>query len=239
MKTSIRLFTVFSVFTILFLAGFSTKQDHVKSVKDDIVQVDPFTSLNIALSAKIFIEQGSPQKLVIDADPETLDRIRAEVHNGKLELGLREPFNRLKGEVTIRITVPGLEGISVAGSARVMSNSTFKADEMTLRISGSGEITFDDLNAKEMDARISGSGNINLTGRSDEFGASVSGSGKIEAFGFEVSEFEGKISGSGKCMVNVTNDLEASIAGSGSIVYKGKPQVSSRVSGSGSVKSYK
>ncbi len=238
MKRSVTFFTLLSAFLLLFLSGFTFSTNEEKQIKgDDILNVDPFTKISISLPARVNIEQATPRKLSIDTDAATMEKIEAKVNDGTLYLKLKKPFDKIKGEVTINITIPDLNEISVSGSATVMTKSTFRTDKLSLQISGSGEIQFDDLISSALESKISGSGKIILTGQSDEFDAAVVGSGKIDAFGFEVKEFDGKISGSGECNVNVTSELGATIAGSGRIIYKGNPKVNSSVSGSGKVKS--
>ncbi len=235
MKTPITTAVLLAFAILISLSGFVRVKDAGSRAAGDVIDVGPFTEVTISISANVYIEQGSPRKLTIDADPSSMDKIVAEVENGNLHLELRKPFDRIKGDVTVHITVPELDEISVAGSANTMVNSTFNADRMALRIGGSGKINFSDLRAKDVEATISGSGKVLLAGHADSFDVNVAGSGKVEAFGFDATSFDGKISGSGKCNVNVSKDLSASIAGSGSIVYKGSPRVNKSVAGSGSV----
>ena len=237
MKKTAGLLTMISVLVVLFLSAFAVSTTTTKQTNGKVIDVKPFNKLSVSISAHVFIDQGATQKLTIDADAATLDKILAEVDNKNLVIKLQNPGNRIKGDVTIHITVPELEEISVAGSSDVNVKSDFKAEILTLRVSGSGVIDFDHLTTTDLEAKISGSGKIILAGNSDKFDAAVAGSGNVEAFEFVVADFDGKISGSGKCNVNVTKVLGASIAGSGAIIYMGKPVVNSTVAGSGKVKS--
>ena len=227
-----------AVLMALALTGFTTmsKTDAVAGMSEPQTDVKPFHALSISIDATVDITQASSQDLVIDASPADLEKIVAEVNNGTLQIRLKSPGDRINGDVAVHIRVPDLDEISVAGAARVNTKSAFKTGAMTLRISGSGMINFDNLSADAVEAKISGSGKLVLVGKAGNFDVSIAGSGEVEAFPFEVAMFDGKISGSGRCRVNVSKELGASIAGSGSISYKGSPKVNSTVAGSGSVR---
>ncbi|HYW95206.1 MAG TPA: head GIN domain-containing protein [Bacteroidales bacterium] len=236
MKTTTTILSLISALLIVVLSGFVGSRVLDKPFNDEEMPVDPFNKISISIPADVHLDQGSPQNLVIEADPSTLEKIKATVNDNQLVIKLREPGQRLKGDVTIHITVPELENLSVAGSATVTAKRLFKAGELTLRLAGSGDIEFADLQSGELDARISGSGKITLSGQTREFDVALAGSGDIDAFDFVTSGFDGKISGSGSCNVNVTGELGATIAGSGDIMYRGTPKVSSMVAGSGSIR---
>jgi hypothetical protein len=236
MKRKSGLISIVFVTLIFVFSGFVSMTNPTIKATPGQPDVKPFHSMSISIAADVDIEQGSPQKMVIDADPADLERIVAEVNNGQLQIRLKSPGDRIKGKVAIHIKVPDLDEISVAGSARVNTKSSFKAGDMTVRISGSGIISFDDLTAQAIEAKISGSGKLFLAGKGQNFDVSLAGSGQVDAYGFQTVMFDGKISGSGNCKVNVSQELGASIAGSGTISYKGNPKVNSTVAGSGSVR---
>ncbi len=236
MKTSVFLSTILSFVLLLFLAGFTLNRERSAAGGDEVIDVSPFTKISIAIPANVTIEQGDPQKLAISANDADLEKIETKVSDGRLYIGLVSPVKHLKGDVSVNVTVPELSRISVAGSATVNVPSSFRADDMALRISGSGTIRFTDLSSAELDSKISGSGKLIVSGKADGFTSYIAGSGDVDAFDLEAGDFSGKISGSGECRVKVTGELEASIAGSGTVLYKGNPQVNSTIVGSGRVK---
>jgi hypothetical protein len=188
------------------------------------------------MSADVYITQGNNHIVDVIADADILDKIKIEVRDNKLHIGHQPGVNNLRGKVEIKITVKDLNEIAVAGSGKVITGSTFKADDISLKVSGSGLIVFDNLQAETVISKISGSGDIELAGAgSQELTAEISGSGKMTGENFPVENVMCKISGSGKCTVNASGDLEAKISGSGSVFYKGSPEVNSKVSGSGKV----
>lgn len=237
MKKSTLALTLLSAL-VLFPGSFilSSESNALAAINEDI-PVEDFTSVSIGIPATVYIEQSGSHSLTINADQDVLEKIEVKTIDGKLVIKPKKSVRTIKGDIEIYITAPEYNAISLAGSVKLLCEKKLQAEELDLKIAGSGKIEFADLNAEELDLKISGSGSIVLAGSGgEEFNVAISGSGKIDAQNYEVQEFEGKISGSGKCLIFVSGELEAQISGSGSIYYKGKPEVQTSISGSGKVR---
>jgi hypothetical protein len=176
--------------------------------------VEPFTSIDMSIGADLIITIGSPQKLTVTIDDNLLDNIRTRVRGKTLEIESHGSFSTKKNCV-IEITVPSLEEID---------------------ISGSGEITLKDLDAKEFTFDMSGSGSFEATGKVEQLFIELSGSGEIDTRDLMAQDVEVDISGSGSAVVYAANSLDGDITGSGNIRYINEPEhVSTRVTGSGSI----
>ncbi len=196
--------------------------------------VSTFTGVSLGISGDLYLTQGSPQKVVIQAE-NNLDEIETEVRNGVLRIKTDNWNSRIKG-VKIWITMPEVEALSVSGSGDIIAETPINADELELKVSGSGSIKIPELKGDEIEAAISGSGDLKLAGSADEMELRISGSGSVFAEGLKVNECGIKISGSGSCKIDVTGELDASISGSGRVTYYGNPQIDARISGSGKVR---
>lgn len=229
---------VIGFISLLFIAVAFTIESSDSYGINDKIPVDEFTSISISVPAKVYLEQGTGHSLEINASEAILENIKAYTENGKLIIEKRDKKFRINSEIDIHITAPVVEEISVAGSSNILVEKKFSAENLELRVAGSGNIKFNDLSAEEMEIRIAGSGNVSLKGSgAEELEVAIAGSGNFEATAFKIAEFSGKISGSGNCKVFVSDDLNATIAGSGSIEYLGNPVVNTTISGSGKVAS--
>jgi hypothetical protein len=197
--------------------------------------VSGFSGISLGIHADLYLSQGSPQKVVIQASEDDLARIETSVKSGHLQIKCDSHNARFR-DVKIWITVPDIEALNVSGSGTIMSETPISSNELELKVSGSGNLKIGELKGDEVDASISGSGNIHLAGTADELGVSISGSGSMMAGGLKVDECDARISGSGRCEVDATGELKAAISGSGSVTYFSNPQVDATVSGSGRVK---
>jgi len=170
-----------------------------------------------------------------------LDLIRTEVDGGNLKIKFKAGIWNFRSnkQINIYVSTPDVEGLFLSGSGNIKAETQIKTDDLDFSISGSGNITIDDLVASNLEGHISGSGDIDLSGSEtvETMEISISGSGDLFAGNLKVNSVEIRVSGSGTCKVYAVSELEASVSGSGDVYYKGNPMVNARVSGSGKIRS--
>jgi Putative auto-transporter adhesin, head GIN domain len=226
--------------------------------------VGTFTKISFRLPGKLYLRQGSPQKVEIEGKSDVLKEIETKVEGSKLVIGKEgnDWFNWGDGdndEVKVYITVKDIEAISVSGSGDLIGETKIVAGDLDLSVSGSGSLKIEIEASGDVEGNVSGSGDLFLKGKCKSFESSVSGSGKVsltttitETASFGVSgsgkiEASGSaatvkatISGSGKVLAaNLeTNKCDVRISGSGDVEINVKNELDANISGSGSV-SYK
>jgi hypothetical protein len=247
-----------SLFLILLaVAGVSYSQNR------ETRNVDTFTKLSFRVPGKLYLKQGSPQKVELEGPKDVLKEIETEVDGGRLIIGKEGKWmNWSWGDndrIIAYVTVKDIEAISVSGSGDVLGQGKFTSGDLDLNVSGSGSLQIEADASGKMEGNVSGSGelivkgsctsfesdvsgsgevNLSATIRQDaDFG--VSGSGKIRAEG-TVKEVKTHISGSGKVLAgNLEADkCEVRISGSGDVEINVKSDLDANISGSGTV-SYK
>lgn len=195
--------------------------------------VGSFKGVSLSISGDLYLTQSNETSVVVEASKSDLEKIVTVVENGILKIKTKKGSWRI-GDVVIYVSSPTLEKISVSGSGDIYSKGTIKSDEMSIGVSGSGDILIKDLQVTECDIRIAGSGDVEVAGVSkEELEISISGSGDANTAELESQEVDVHISGSGSAKVWATKELDTSIAGSGTVYYKGNPIIDARSSGSG------
>jgi hypothetical protein len=222
--------------------------------------VDKFTKINFRFPGKLYLKQGSPQKVELEGDKDVLEEVETNVEGDKLVIGKEGKWMDWNWDdddkITVYITVPDIKGVSVSGSGDVIGQSVISADDLDLNVSGSGSLTLDINATGDVEADVSGSGDIDLKGKCKSFDSDVSGSGKVilavnindnASFGVSGSgkiqasgsanSVRTTISGSGKVLAaNLeTNRCEVRISGSGDVEINVKNELDATISGSGSV----
>ena len=178
--------------------------------------VTEFTAIEIAGSADVFVTVGKAQHVLVEADDNILPLIETSVQAGRLVISTK-PFTSISPRLPIRVTVtmPSIEAAS---------------------LSGSGNITINDVNAETLTLNLPGSGNINVSGSARRVTVSLNGSGNIQCGDLEAQAVDVGLNGSGDVTVYASQHLGVTIRGSGSVHYRGNPtEVSQSVLGSGSV----
>jgi hypothetical protein len=200
---------------------------------EEVRQLDEFYGIGISISADVYYTQGNTHEIRIEGKEQDVEDLITKVKDGFLQIKY-EDWRIKRSKLTIYVTSSELEKVNMSGSGQFMVDKPLASDEMNLAMSGSGRISFTQLDSDEVGVKISGSGNISIDkGSADEMDARISGSGKLNAERVEIHEFSAAISGSGSVRVTCTDELDVKISGSGKVYYHGDPRVNSVTSGSG------
>lgn len=144
------------------------------------------------------------------------------------------------GDVTISGGEIGDQYITVSGSGTHKAGEVgaVKAQQITVKVTGSGKVELGQLETAAVDVEVSGAGKANVAGgKVDMQKVGISGSGVYRAADLESTQTEVHISGSGSARVWASERLDARVSGSGKVYYAGDPAVKESISGSGGVKS--
>ena len=220
---------------MLLLPGFISAE---KGLPSEERKVPAFDQLAISVPGEVYLVQGPSQRLIVEGTERVLENLITEVKNGQLTIRAPRRWNfRRSDHLRVYITMPELKRISLSGSANVYAEGPFRADKLSVRISGSGSVEIEDFAANDLNVNISGSGRLRLGGREklERSEIVISGSGRIESGSLPAERVDATISGSGRCHVHVLSDLNIRISGSGRVIYTGAPLIDARITGSGRV----
>lgn len=185
------------------------------------LNIDNFTSVGVALNAKVILTQGNSQKVSIQGQQNIIDLIKKEVKGDAWNIGFPDGTNAKNyDKLIINITMPTFKNLAIAGSSEILTNGDFN-------------------NLGDVELQIAGSGDISVGGSAQDVNIEIAGSGRVDVADLSSSDCNVEIAGSGDCKVNVSGRLDVSIAGSGSVAYKGSPRLSTSIAGSGRVSSMK
>lgn len=225
--------------------------------------VDTFTKISYRIPGKLYLRQGSPQKVELEGRKEILDKLEVEVDGGRLVIGREGRWQSWRwkdgDDVNVYITVKDIDAVMLNGSGDIIGETKLVGDNIELNVSGSGNMKLEVEASGDLESDLSGSGNIHLKGKSNSFNSDVSGSGnltltmnvthtadfgvagsgKIEADG-SAGNVKASISGSGKVLAAdfTTSKCDVHITGSGDVEINVREELDATISGSGSV-SYK
>lgn len=250
---------VFAAFLLLAFMSITTVFAQTRETRN----VDTFTKLSFRIPGRLFLRQGTPQKVEIEGPKDVISEIDTEVKDDKLVIGKDSKWFDWhwddKDRVNVYITVKDLNAISVSGSGDLVAETKFTAGDLDLNVSGSGSLQIEAEASGTMDVTVSGSGDIDLKGKCRDFASNVSGSGKIISAVTIGNRAEFVVSGSGRIVASgsaqrvrtsisgsgrvqagslVTNSCDVRISGSGDVEIEVREELEANITGSGSV-SYK
>lgn len=210
--------------------------------KRETRNVDSFTEISFRHPGKLYLRQGATQKVELLGEEEVVKEVETRVSGGKLVISREDSWSFFNwgstDGVTVYVTVPVIEGISVAGSGDIIVEGPIRGDNMELAVSGSGNMELEVLLSGDLDANVSGSGSMKVKAKCRKVDGDVSGSGRVSFTGEISRDADFKISGSGRIEATGSAErMDATISGSGKVLAVGlKVQIASvRISGSGDV----
>lgn len=155
------------------------------------------------------VEAGGDFSIKISGPAHEVDRIKATVSDGVLELSQKDKkgWRRKQHGVDAVVTMPTLRGLDVSGVV---------------------DGTVSDIDAEHFELAISGVGDITLSGRCARLEASVSGVGDLDADKLECRDVEVTVSGVGDASVYASEAVDATVSGMGDIDVYGKPKTVSK-----------
>jgi hypothetical protein len=195
-----------------------------------------FTSVTAAGPDRVIIRYGSAFSVSARGRAGLLDRLTIRVEDGELRLGRESGINwganeRL-GNAVITVTMPRLDGITLAGSGEIRADR-LDGDTASLTLAGSGDLVVTDGVVGDIDITLAGSGDMQLTGRARNVDITLAGSGDISGVTYGAETADVTVAGSGSVTMRVTQRAAISVMGSGDVTLSGTTNCAINRRGSG------
>lgn len=194
-------------------------------------------SISAGYCYHIEITEGASEKIEITAPDKTAECLVVKKSNGALVLDLdwsKAPLKNSKGDkgnrtyrmtngrrvlygpITVKLQLTDLEKVKLSGAAKLISEGSFKAETLVLKLSGAAKVNTLTTTAKILNADLSGAATASLTGTFEKIDADLSGASKLYSTGGFDS---GTFSLSGASVLEMTGendlgDLKADLSGS-------------------------
>src|SRR5215218_6493564 len=106
--------------------------------------VDTFTKISFRVSGKLYVRQGSPQKVEIEGDKDALEKTTVKVEGSKLVVSREGKWSSWNfgddDEVNVYVTVKDIDALNVSGSGDIIAETKIVSRELELNVSGSGNL---------------------------------------------------------------------------------------------------
>jgi hypothetical protein len=194
--------------------------------------------------AELVIQQGETEGLRIQAEPDRLRRIEAQVLNGRLiirmggawleRLGDQLSTSLTRSKVVYHLQVRDLESLDLGCAASVYAPS-LRTDVLRITLSGAVVVRVGDLAVRDLRIEHSGTGLIEIAGQATRQEVLLYGTGSYRAQDLRTQESVVRISGSAHARVHASAELQAVVRGMGLVEYTGSPRLQQRIMGMGGV----
>lgn len=227
------------VFALAFAAGVAGCDGRISINGKDGVPLSELdldgkapTSLVLAGPDTVIVTQGDKLAIEVAGDTEAADALRFTLDDEALGVMRKSGFKGT-GRATVRVTLPKLEKLTLAGSG------TVEADRLTgdveAVIAGSGSAKLAAIDAGKLDVTIAGSGSLEAAGRATSLQLNIAGSGSATMDGLTVDKAEVTIAGSGDASFASDGTVAATVMGSGDVTVTGDAKCTIKSMGSGTL----
>jgi hypothetical protein len=157
---------------------------------------EPFTGVRLEGVGDITVVAGDTYTVQITADSALTDGVTTRIDDGILVIDENWSFRVRSPRIDVYVTVPSLESVSLAGVGDFMISGVDtevfdvslagtgditvagQADEVSIRVAGTGDVNARELEGRDVVARVAGVGDITVSA-SHTLDASVAGIGDI------------------------------------------------------------
>jgi hypothetical protein len=161
--------------------------------------IGPVTAIDADGAFGLTVRVGPAPGLTIETDKNILAIVKSDVSNGRLELYTDRSYS-VNGRIKITVTSPNITDISASGSNQIRAEGLIggpwsislngsnnavlsgKISTLTGRLSGSNNLTAQQLTADWANITVSGSGSASVDAR-QRIDAEISGAGSIAVYG--------------------------------------------------------
>ncbi len=176
-------------------------------------EVPAFTSISTEGAFEIDVVSQKALSLEIEGDDNILPLVSTEVSNNVLHVKSSRSYS-VSEPVTLKISVPNLEAISVSGAGRI-EVSGLKNDKFEIDVNGAPSLV--------------------VGGETKFVDIDTNGAGKIDTHRLRTARARVESKGVSKVSVHAGEQLDVTVSGPSHVTYTGDPAVNKTVNGPGSV----
>lgn len=227
-----KLITIFLIGIVLIagcnnLLGFNRIVFGSGNVVEETKSLQNYTEVVLSEEGDLFIEVGSQEQLVIEAEDNLQEYLIAETINNVLDIKKLPENVILNSTKPIRYYLTGkeLRSLTVKNSGNVEITKV-ETDNFSIRITGSGSVHIGTLDVHRLEIELTSSGNLIVdNGDIDEQYVRLSSSGEYNGKNVVCQTADVKLTSSGDAAINVQGVLTADLSSSGNVYYVGNPKV--------------
>ena len=141
--------------------------------------VSDFNGIEVSGGFDVILVQGSFESLTLTAQEDLFEYITVKVENGTLKIYTRNNIISTQ-QMKARITFKSINGLNVSGGGDVTSETPINVEELSVYISGGGDLS-SVINSGKVKCHISGGGDAEIEGNIKDYYLDMSGGGDFKS----------------------------------------------------------
>jgi hypothetical protein len=187
------------------------------------LELDEISRLSVSGGTRLILQQGSPQQVVIEVQPNLLSYVNQQVRNGKWNVEFTHPVSTRR-RMLVYITLENLEELTLSGGSEAEIGELDGSNSiLALNASGGSKIS-GIVHCHELLMQLSGGSLAILNGESDfRMRMGLSGGSRCLSPDWSTPWLEADLSGGSNAILNITEELNGNLSGGSMIEYYGNP----------------
>jgi hypothetical protein len=182
-----------------------------------------FTEIKASSGLKVILEEGTTQKVILEADDNLLTIIETFVDNGMLHIRSDKNIRNASSK-KVYVTYTTLSEVKASSGSVVIIKDQIKNERLTLDASSGANIEAN-VFSKDLYLKVSSGASLDISGKTKLLKTKASSGGLIDAENVLSVRCEARASSGGNISINVKEHLEAKASSGGNIDYYGEPMV--------------
>ena len=220
-----------------------------------------FTYVDIQGAFDVEITQSDSFSILVNADESLYDYVEVSKVGTTLRIYLTPrhiltDFTVLAKTLEVKITMPNLYGLTIAGASTGTVTGFMSPRDFTLNVSGASSLGMYSIEVGDIESEVSGashvSGNlttgdaafevsgassVELSGSADNIILNVSGASRVDLADFPLRFADAELSGASEVTLNVTGRLDSVLSGASRLYFLSNPTMGNiEVSGASTIK---
>lgn len=219
------------------LLAASTMEINAQTREERVIEKG-FTEISVSSGIELFVKQGEPVEIFVEAKDDVIDKVKTEIKGNTLNVYFEGGvFSWFKSKsAKVYVTLPEITKLSSSGGSDLKGMGEIISENIEVSASGGADAEVI-LKASSVVLECSGGADIIASGESDFLKASASGGADIEARKLIAKRAVASASGGADVTVFASEEIEASASGGADVDYYGSPAMKNvNSSGGGDVK---
>ncbi|RMB63920.1 DUF2807 domain-containing protein [Dokdonia sinensis] len=184
---------------------------------------EDFEGVHAANGWEVFIEKGTTNSVIVEADQNIIDHAEIYVTDNILKVKCEQNIGRASSKKVFITYTENLKDLRASSGANLTTREVLKGENLNLDVSSGGLIRVEAI-VRNIDAEVSSGGVINVAGSTAMLDAKVSSGGLIKGKDLKAKDAKARASSGGNMDIQVTDNLEARASSGGDIDYWGNPK---------------
>lgn len=237
--------TVMAALLLLSAVGLTGCRGVVKGsdeLETKTFDINNFTMLEIAHTFDAEVEQSTFYSVVVTANDNIFKYVEVVKTGDRLRVDLKPDYAFTNLDLSVKITMPELNSITVSGASRATVEGFSGAKDLIAEVSGASMLDLVGIRAADLefnvsgastiigsiyangaDFEVSGASKVQLSGSGADLEADVSGASRIELSAFTVDNATVALSGASKGTIKLDGILNVDLSGLSRLSYIGNP----------------